>query len=115
VRDIAPNPPWPQLRHHRVNSKATLRIHTKDFLSSVPKILHSAIEGSRYYAKNSKSIIIQGDGSRNRTDNAQECYKKLHALIVAIGRSTVRGETSPDRVDKVKVLYVVCWNGNKPD
>ncbi len=91
-----------------MNSKATLRIHTKDFLHLVPKILHSGIEGSRYYAHKSKSMVIQGDGSRNRTDNAQECYKKLHTLIVDIGRSTVRGETSPDRTEKIKDLYVDC-------
>lgn len=91
----------------RVNSKATLRIHTKDFLHMVPKILHSEIEGSRYYAQNSKSLVIQGDGSRSRTDNMQECYKKLHALIVATGRSsTVRGETSQAQIEKVKGLYV---------
>jgi peptidyl-tRNA hydrolase ICT1 len=73
----------------------------------VPKILHPEIEGSRYYAENSKSLVIQGDGSRSRTDNTQECYKKLHALIVAAGRSTVRGETSQAQVERVKSLYVI--------
>lgn len=90
----------------RVNSKATLRIHTKDFMHLVPKILHPDIEASRYYAKNSKSLVIQGDGSRDRTSNIQECYKKLHALIIAAGRSSVRGETSPAQVEKVKNLSV---------
>ncbi|CAD6579759.1 MAG: hypothetical protein ASARMPREDX12_009360 [Alectoria sarmentosa] len=87
-----------------VNSKATLRIHTKDFMHLVPKILHPDIEASRYYAENSKSLVIQGDGSRDRTDNVQECYQKLHALIVAAGRSSVRGETSPAQIEKVKNL-----------
>lgn len=90
----------------RVNSKATLRIHTKDFLHSVPKILHPDIEASRFYAANSKSLVIQGDGSRDRTKNVQECYKKLHALFIAAGRSSVRGETSPAQIEKVKKLYV---------
>ena len=90
----------------RVNSKATLRIHTKDFFHMIPKILHPEIEGSRYYAANSKSLVIQGDASRNRNDNIQECYKKLHTTIVAAGRATVRGETSPAQVEKVKNLYV---------
>lgn len=89
---------------NKVNSKATLRIHTKDFMHLVPKILHPDIEASRYYAKNSKSLVIQGDGSRDRTSNIQECYKKLHALIIAAGRSSVRGETSPAQVEKVKNL-----------
>lgn len=87
-----------------MNSKATLRIHTKDFLDLVPRMLHPEIERSRYYARNSKSLVIQGDSSRNRTDNMQECFKKLHALIVAAGRSTVKGETSAEQVEKVKRL-----------
>ncbi len=83
-----------------------MRIHTKDFMHLVPKILHHAIEASRYYAGNSKSLVIQGDGSRDRTKNVQECYKKLHALIIAAGRSSVRGETSQAQVEKVKNLSV---------
>lgn len=70
----------------------------------VPKILHPDIEASRYYAENSKSLVIHGDGSRDRTNNVQECYKKLHALIVAAGRNSVRGETPPAQVEKVKKL-----------
>lgn len=89
---------------NKVNSKATLRIHTKDFMHLVPKILHPDIEASRYYAENSKSLVIQGDGSRDRTDNVQECYKNLRALIIAAGRSSVRGETSPAQVKKVRNL-----------
>lgn len=72
----------------------------------VPKILYPGIEASRYYAENSKSLVIQGDGSRDRTSNIQECYKKLHALIVAVGRDAVRGETSPAQIEKVKNLSV---------
>ena len=90
----------------RVNSKATLRIHMKDFFPMIPKILHPDIKGSRYYAANSKSLVIQGDASRNRNENIQECYKKLHTTIMAAGRATVRGETSPAQVEKVKNLYV---------
>ena len=72
----------------------------------VPRILHHAIETSRYYAENSKSLVFQGDGSRDRTNNVQECYRKLHALIIAAGRSSVRGETSRAQVEKVKSLSV---------
>ena len=72
----------------------------------VPKILHPDIEASRYYAVNSKSLVIHEDGSRDRTYNVQECYKKLHALIIDSGRSSVRGETSAAQVEKVKNLYV---------
>lgn len=82
----------------------------------VPKILHPGIESSRYYAERSKSLVIQGDGSRDRTHNIQECYKKLHALIVAAGRDSVRGETSLAQIQKVKNLSVLSdcdLHGNK--
>ena len=73
----------------------------------IPEILRPNIEASRYYAENSKSLVIQGDGSRDRTNNVQECYKKLHALIVVAGRNSVRGETSLAQVEKVKNLSVL--------
>ena len=88
-----------------MNSKATLRIHAKKILPMIPKILHPQIEGSRYYAANSQSLIIQGESSRNRNENVEECYKKLHDLIIAAGRATVRGETSQGQKEKVKSLY----------
>ena len=88
----------------RVNSKATLRIHMKDVLPLIPKLLHTGIKGSRYYAANSESLVIQSDDNRNRMDNVQECYKKLHAMIVAAAKATVRGETSPEKAERVKNL-----------
>ena len=88
-----------------MNSKATLRIHAKDFFHMIPKIIHPQIEKSRYYAANSQSLVIQGDSSRNRNDNVEECYKKLHDFIIAAGRATVRGETSQAQREKVKGLY----------
>ena len=72
----------------------------------VPKILHPDIEASRYYAKNSESLVIQDDGTRDRSNNVQECYKKLHALLVAAGKNSVRGETLPAQLEKVKNLSV---------
>lgn len=89
-----------------MNSKATLRLQTKDFLHMIPEILHSKILASRYYADNSKSLVIQGESSRSQKNNIVECYKKLHALVVAAGRNTVRGETSPSQIAKVKNLSV---------
>ena len=72
----------------------------------VPELLHPEIEASRYYARNSNSLVFQGTASRDQTINVDECYKKLHALIMAAGRSTVKGETMPGQVEKVKDLSV---------
>lgn len=90
--------------HARVNSKATLRLAVKDFLPLIPKILHPEVVASRYYASNSDSLVIQGDESRTQSENIKECYGKLHAMVVAAGRKTVRGETSQAQVEKVKAL-----------
>ena len=73
----------------------------------IPEILRPKIEASSYYAENSKSLVIQGDGSRDRANNVLECYEKLHALIVVAGRSSIRGETSLAQVEKVKNLSVL--------
>jgi len=75
-------------------------------LPLVPKVLHPEIEKSRFYAANSKSLVIQGDANRSRTDNVQECYKKLHAMIVAAGRAIIKGETSPEKAERVRKLFV---------
>ena len=95
------------LKDARVNTKATLRIYIKNLLPLVPKLLHPEIERSRYHARNSQSLVIHSDGSRTQAANIQECYKKLHAAIVAAGRATVKGETSPEKVEKIRNLYVV--------
>ncbi|KAL9126528.1 MAG: hypothetical protein Q9217_004432 [Psora testacea] len=89
---------------NKVNSKATLRIHTKDFLPLLPKLLHPKILSSRYYADNSKTLVIQGDESRSQGANTTICYQKLHALVVAAGRSTVRNETPQAQIERVKAL-----------
>lgn len=90
----------------RVNSKATLRLQTKVFLPLIPKILWPEILASRYHAKNSNALVIQGDSSRSQSENVHECYKKLHALVAATGKLAVRGETSPAQVERVKSMWV---------
>ena len=91
----------------RVNSKATLRVPTKDFLPLVPKLLHDEILASRCYADNSKTLVVQSDESRTQAENVKTCYQKLHMMVIAAGRSTVRGETSQAQIEKVKALYVM--------
>ena len=88
----------------RVNSKATLRVYIKDLLHRIPKILHPKIEASRYYAGNSKSLVIAADNNRDRSDNIQECYKRLHGLIMDAGKNTIKGKTSQAQSEKVKNL-----------
>ena len=91
----------------RVNSKATLRLRTVDFLPLVPKLLHGEILHSRYYAPNTESIVIQSDENRKQVENIKTCYQKLHHLVVGAGSCCVRGETSQAQIERVKALYVV--------
>ena len=95
---------WHCLMPSRTNSKATLRLSLKDLLPPLPKLLHDQLQASRYYASRSNSLVIQADSSRKQTENAQDCYRKLQDLLLAAGRSAVRGETTPAQVAKVKLL-----------
>lgn len=89
----------------RVNSKATLRVPMKDLLGLVPSLLHHRIRASQYYAERSDSLVFQADSNRKQADNVDLCFTKLRGLILAAGRSSVEGETSPEQADRVERLY----------
>ncbi len=88
----------------RVHTKANLRIKLEDLLPLLPKIIRAEIRSSRYYVVKSNSLIIAADSSRTQSTNLQECYNKLYETIMEAGRKTVRGETAPGKVEKVKTL-----------
>ena len=90
----------------RVNSKATARFFMKDLYSCIPKILHEHLRKSRYYAEKSEALIFQADESRKQSENTQECFRKLKELILAAGKTTIKGETSPAKKARLKSLYV---------
>ena len=94
----------------RVNSKATVRLLLKDLLPIVPNILHQQIKESRYHAERSHALVIQADGSRKQADNVEEAFTKLRELILAAGKKSVRGETSPEQMKRVKNLYANLLN-----
>ncbi|MCJ1475137.1 hypothetical protein MMC13_003797 [Lambiella insularis] len=89
---------------NKTNSKATLRLSLKDLLPIVPSLLHQQLQMSRYYAPRSDSIVIQSDTNRKQADNVQECYKKLEDLLLATGKTVVRGETTLAQLARVKKL-----------
>jgi len=86
----------------RVSSKATLRLPLKSLLPLLPGLLHHELMLSRFYAEKSNSLVIQADGSRKQGDNVDECFEKLHALILGIGKAVVRGELSLATKEKIK-------------
>ncbi len=89
----------------RINSKATIRLFVKDLLPLVPNAIHEQIKVSRFYAERSQALVISADGSRKQGDNVEEAFTKLRDLIVDAGKKSVRGETPPEQVEKVKKLY----------
>lgn len=91
---------------YRVNTKATVRFQMQDLSCIVPALLHSQLRASKYYAKNSHSLVIHADGSRKQSDNIHECFQKLRRLIEAAGKTVVKGETSPKQAARVRNLYV---------
>lgn len=90
----------------RSNSKATLRVSVKDLESIVPNLVHTQLQASRFYAKNSESLIIQSDTSRSATANAEDCFSKLDQEVIAGARKAIQGATSPAQAARVKNLYV---------
>lgn len=88
----------------RVNSKATLRLPLNSLLPLIPGLLHQQLMVSRFYAEKSNTLVIQADRNRKQDDNVQECFEKLHDVIIAAGKTVVRGETSLDKKERVKGL-----------
>jgi peptidyl-tRNA hydrolase ICT1 len=90
----------------RVNSKATARFQLKDLTPLVPSIIHQQLQKSQYYAPKSQTLVIHADGSRKQSDNVDQCFHTLRDLILAAGKTVVKGETSPEQRARVKQLYV---------
>ena len=97
---------------YRTNSKATVRVALKDILPLTPPIIHVPLTKSQYYATKSAALVFQADSSRKQRDNVDECFHKLHQLILQIGRSAIIKETSHAQVEKIKKLYVLLVNEN---
>ncbi|KAL8711100.1 MAG: hypothetical protein Q9220_004481 [cf. Caloplaca sp. 1 TL-2023] len=89
---------------NKVNSKAMLRMPLPHLLPLVPTILHDKLTASQYYAAKSNALVIHADSSRKQGDNVDACFAKLRTLILAAGEATVKGETSPEQVTRVKRL-----------
>lgn len=75
-----------------------------ELLAATPAILHSPLRASKYFAGKSNSLVIQADGSRRQADNVQECFQKLKLLIESAGKSVIMGETTPEKMAKVRQL-----------
>lgn len=89
-----------------MNSKATLRLPGHLLFPLIPTLIHQEVRHSRFYAVKSDSISIQADGSRSQRKNVEECFTKLHDLLVAAGKTVLPGATSQAQRNRVRGLYV---------
>ncbi|KAB5542681.1 hypothetical protein GE09DRAFT_1136115 [Coniochaeta sp. 2T2.1] len=70
----------------------------------LPKILHSGLRDSRYYAERNDCISLQAQTSRSRTANAEENHQKLFHEIQRLYDERVPSETSPEKRQKYAQL-----------
>ncbi|KAL4873363.1 hypothetical protein BDV12DRAFT_182208 [Aspergillus spectabilis] len=89
---------------NKVNSKATLRVPLDSLLPLLPRLVHSPLQTSRYYAARTHSLVIQSEESRKQAANVDACYEKLHQLLKTAAMGVVPGETSPEQRDRVRKL-----------
>ncbi|KAL5335724.1 hypothetical protein BJX70DRAFT_309099 [Aspergillus crustosus] len=89
---------------NKVNSKATLKVPLDSLLPLLPRLIHSPLQTSRYYAARTHSLVIHSDESRKQGDNVDACYDKLHQLLKTTTEKVVPGETSPEQKERVQKL-----------
>ncbi|KAF9889177.1 hypothetical protein FE257_007666 [Aspergillus nanangensis] len=89
---------------NKVNSKATLKVPLVDLMPLVPRILHSPLRSSRYFAERTQTLVIQSEESRKQADNVDSCFDKLHQLLKTMAAEVIPGETSEAQKDRVQKL-----------
>jgi peptidyl-tRNA hydrolase ICT1 len=90
----------------RTETKATTTWPVSQLLGLLPKLLHAGIRESKYYSRRNDCLTIQDQTQRSRTANADENRQKLFEELQHLYRTTVPGETSPDKAKKYEALYV---------
>lgn len=50
------------------------------------------------------ALIIQSDDARKQADNANACFRKLHALLLEAGKESVPNETAAGQKERVERL-----------
>ncbi|KAI5859815.1 hypothetical protein GGS23DRAFT_600003 [Durotheca rogersii] len=89
---------------NKTESKATTVWSVEELSRNLPKIMRSALRGSRYYSRRNDSITIQAQTQRSRSANTDENYVKLGEEIERIYKEHVPGATSAEKVKKHEAL-----------
>jgi peptidyl-tRNA hydrolase ICT1 len=90
----------------RTETKAITSWSVTQLMSILPKMLHSGLRASKYYAERNDCISLQAQTSRSRTANAEENHQKLFEEIQRLYDERVPSETSPEKRQKYAQLCV---------
>lgn len=90
----------------RTETKAVTVYPVKDLLAILPKTLHSAIRASKYHTSGNDSLTFHAQSTRSRTANMEENGRKLMEEITRIYHANTPSETSQEKKEKHKAMYV---------
>jgi len=79
---------------NKVNTKANLRLPLADARSWLPRYMIDALTQDRHYAASTHSILLNSSLERSQAANVEDCYRRLHAVLVDAAERGVRGQTS---------------------
>ncbi|KAJ9130282.1 hypothetical protein NKR19_g9963 [Coniochaeta hoffmannii] len=89
---------------NKTETKAITSWPVSQLMSILPKMLHTGLRESRYYAERNDCISLQAQTSRSRTANADENHQKLFEEIQRLYEERVPSETSPEKRQKYAQL-----------
>ncbi|KAK0725393.1 hypothetical protein B0H67DRAFT_480676 [Lasiosphaeris hirsuta] len=89
---------------NKTETKATTTWPISQLLGMLPTLLHPGVRSSKYYSKRNDCISIQAQTQRSRAANTDENHQKLFEELQTLYKSTVPGETSPDKARKYEAL-----------
>ncbi|KAH8903301.1 hypothetical protein BR93DRAFT_199481 [Coniochaeta sp. PMI_546] len=89
---------------NKTETKAITSWPVSQLMAILPKMLHSGLRASKYYAERNDCISLQAQTSRSRTANAEENHQKLFEEIQRLYDEKVPSETSPEKRQKYAQL-----------
>lgn len=92
----------------RTETKAVTVYPVRELIAILPKTLHAAIRASRYHITSNDSLTFHAQSHRSRTANLEENSRKLMEEITRIYHANTPSETSHEKKEKHKEMYVNC-------
>ncbi|EDR04026.1 uncharacterized protein LACBIDRAFT_330957 [Laccaria bicolor S238N-H82] len=87
---------------NKVNTKATLRCPTN--APWIPEWARKELVKSSHYVASTHSILLTSTVHRSQSQNVEDCFNKLHSLILDASSAPIKKETTPEQKKKVEAL-----------